>query len=120
MLTKNITGPLSSKITQQFLPNSIQRICNYGSKGELLIQILIIINIIFISIVFCGQYSKDGSHFLTASQDRCLRIYETRNGGFKKIRKIKARDVGWSILDVGWAPDGRSVVYSSWDESREF
>lgn len=30
-----------------------------------------------------------------------------------------ARDVGWSILDTAFSPDGRYVVYSSWSECSE-
>ena len=30
---------------------------------------------------------------------------------------FKARDVGWSILDVAVSPDGEHLVYSSWSDS---
>jgi len=29
---------------------------------------------------------------------------------------VKARDVGWSILDVCFTPDARCVLYSSWSD----
>ena len=51
---------------------------------------------------FCGNYSKDGSVFLSACQDQTLRVYDTTDGKFKKFKEIKARDVGWSILDTAF------------------
>ena len=91
--------------------------------------------------MFCGTYSKDGNIFLSASQgvliaylvlrhrrfnlfffsfkftDRVLRVFDTSKGGFDCIRKIPARDVGWSILDTAFSPDGRAIIYSSWSEA---
>jgi len=90
--------PHRSLLSENFLPNTITRIANYGHKA------------------FCGTYSKDGNIFLSASQDRAIRIYDTTNGVFKKFKKIMARDVGWSVLDTAFSPDGRSIVYSSWSE----
>lgn len=48
--------------------------------------------------------------------DRQLRLYDTSNGRFKLLKTIEARDVGWSILDTAFSPDGHYVVYSSWSE----
>ncbi|CAL8135582.1 unnamed protein product [Orchesella dallaii] len=90
--------PHRNHVTGRFLPNTIRRIANYGFKA------------------FCGTYSKSGDIFLSAAQDRAIRIYDTSNGNFKKFKKIIARDVGWSILDTAFSPDGRYVVYSSWSE----
>ncbi|ODN00691.1 DDB1- and CUL4-associated factor 11 [Orchesella cincta] len=90
--------PHRNHVTARFLPNTIRRIANYGFKA------------------FCGTYSKNGDIFLSAAQDRAIRIYDTSNGNFKKFKKIVARDVGWSILDTAFSPDGRYVVYSSWSE----
>ncbi|KAK9503450.1 hypothetical protein O3M35_010002 [Rhynocoris fuscipes] len=65
--------------------------------------------------VFCGIYSQDGNRFLTASQDRLMRVYDSSNGAvFKKLSEIQGRDVGWSILDVAFSPDSRHIAYSSW------
>lgn len=66
---------------------------------------------------FCGTYSEDGNHFLTACQDRKLRLYKTSGRTFTLLRKIAARDVGWSILDTAFSPDGTCCVYSSWSDS---
>lgn len=90
--------PHRNLVTGCFIPNTIRRIANYGFKA------------------FCGTYSKSGDIFLSAAQDRAIRIYDTSGGNFKKFKKIMARDVGWSILDTAFSPDGRFVVYSSWSE----
>ncbi|OXA46982.1 hypothetical protein Fcan01_18501 [Folsomia candida] len=91
--------PHRNRLSETFLPNTINRVANYGYKA------------------FCGTYSKKGDIFLCASQDRAIRIYDTTNGRFSKFKKIMARDVGWSVLDTAFSPDGRSVIYSSWSES---
>uniref|UniRef100_A0A4W4E8U0 DDB1- and CUL4-associated factor 11 n=1 Tax=Electrophorus electricus TaxID=8005 RepID=A0A4W4E8U0_ELEEL len=65
---------------------------------------------------FCGVYSDDGNMFLSACQDQNIRLYDTRRGGFTLKRTIKARDVGWSVLDVCFTRDSRSVLYSSWSD----
>ncbi|XP_026277378.1 DDB1- and CUL4-associated factor 11 isoform X2 [Frankliniella occidentalis] len=66
---------------------------------------------------FCGTYSQDGNYFLSACQDRILRLYRTNGKRFTLLRKIAARDVGWSILDTAFSPDGSCCVYSSWSDS---
>ncbi|XP_015585842.1 DDB1- and CUL4-associated factor 11 isoform X2 [Cephus cinctus] len=103
MIQKRALGPGFSagqkcRITSSFLPNKMYQVAKYNSKA------------------FCGSYSKDGRFFLTASQDRCLRLYHTHNGNFLEFKKISARDVGWSILDTAFSPDGNYIVYSSWSE----
>ena len=52
--------------------------------------------------------------------DRFLRLYRTHNGEFTEFKKISARDVGWSILDTAFSPDGNYIVYSSWSDNRKF
>jgi hypothetical protein len=52
--------------------------------------------------------------------DRNLRVYSTAEGKFQLLKTIQARDVGWSILDTAFSPDGNYVVYSSWSECRKF
>lgn len=53
---------------------------------------------------------------MSASQDRLVRLFDTKNGNYKLIKTITARDVGWSILDVAVSPDGNYMAYSSWCE----
>jgi WD repeat-containing protein 23 len=87
---------------------------------------------------FCGTYSQDGNIFLSASQganseccflllflyfafpDRNIRVYDTSYGNFKLRKEIVARDVGWSVLDVAFSPDGHYLIYSSWSDSSKF
>lgn len=66
--------------------------------------------------VFCGVYSKDGNNFVSAWQDFNIRYYNTENGKFELIKTVPARDIGWSIIDIAFSPDGEYLVYSSWSE----
>ncbi|XP_033626162.1 DDB1- and CUL4-associated factor 11-like [Asterias rubens] len=85
-------------VSASYLPNSMRSIAQYNTKA------------------FCGNYSKDGSVFLSACQDQVLRVYDTTKGKFEKFKEIRARDVGWSILDTAFSPDGNYLIYSSWSE----
>lgn len=119
--TGHFSGGDRSFIGHNYLPNKFKQVANCNHK------------------MFCGTYSKDGNIFLSASQglkiylvkikrihnhlhifleiDRVLRVFDTSKGRFDCIRKIPARDVGWSILDTAFSPDGRAIVYSSWSEA---
>jgi len=66
--------------------------------------------------VFCGVYGRDGDIFLSACQDRGLRIFDTSRGNFKLLQSLQARDVGWAVLDVALSPSGSHLVYSSWND----
>lgn len=104
MIQRRALGPNFSigercGITNRFLPNKMHQVAKYRTKA------------------FCGSFSKDGRFFLTASQDKYLRLYRTQDGGFAEFKKISARDMGWSILDTAFSPDGNYIVYSSWSES---
>jgi len=85
-------------VSAGFLPNTSRVIHNYHNK------------------VFCGTYSQDGRLFLTACQDRCLRLYNCESRNIKLFKTVEARDVGWSVLDTAFSPDGNHFVYSSWSE----
>ncbi|XP_052816129.1 DDB1- and CUL4-associated factor 11-like isoform X2 [Mya arenaria] len=85
-------------ISKPFLPNSSTTLDNYRQK------------------TFCGTYSVDGNIFLSASQDQCIRVYDTRDDEFKLLKKVRARDVGWSVLDTAFSPDGNYMAYSSWSD----
>jgi len=63
---------------------------------------------------FCGRFSKDGNIFMSACQDRRIRLYNTTT--WKPIKEIAARDVGWSIIDTDYSPDQRWLIYSSWSD----
>ncbi|KAK3515421.1 hypothetical protein QTP70_019915 [Hemibagrus guttatus] len=87
-----------SRIRSHFLPNYVAHKDTYQQKA------------------FCGVYSDDGNLFLSACQDQNIRLYDTSRGRFHLKRTVKARDVGWSVLDVCFTPDSRSVLYSSWSD----
>ncbi|XP_036375173.1 DDB1- and CUL4-associated factor 11-like [Megalops cyprinoides] len=87
-----------SGIRSHFLPNHVAFKETYHQK------------------VFCGVYSEDGNRFLTACQDQNIRLYDTSRGRFVLKSTVKARDVGWSVLDVCFTPDSHSVLYSSWSD----
>ncbi|NP_001080744.1 DDB1 and CUL4 associated factor 11 L homeolog [Xenopus laevis] len=86
------------RVTSHFLPNHVCATDSYSQKA------------------FCGVYSPNGSVFMSACQDQNIRLYDCRNGAFKKFRTVKARDVGWSVLDVAFTPDGGHFLYSSWSD----
>ncbi|XP_066578945.1 DDB1- and CUL4-associated factor 11 [Amia ocellicauda] len=65
---------------------------------------------------FCGVYSEDGQLFLSACQDQNVRLYDTGAGRFRLVRTVKARDVGWSVLDATFTPDRSALLYSSWSD----
>lgn len=48
--------------------------------------------------------------------DQNIRLYDTSRGRFHLRRTVKARDVGWSVLDVCFTPDAQNVLYSSWSD----
>ncbi|XP_013880714.1 DDB1- and CUL4-associated factor 11 [Austrofundulus limnaeus] len=87
-----------SRIRTHFLPNYVSHKDMYLQKA------------------FCGVYSEDGNMFLSACQDQNIRLYDTTRGRFHLQRTVKARDVGWSVLDVCFTPDARHVLYSSWSD----
>ncbi|XP_039646857.1 DDB1- and CUL4-associated factor 11 [Perca fluviatilis] len=87
-----------SRIRTHFLPNYVSHKDTYQQKA------------------FCGVYSENGNMFLSACQDQNVRLYDTTRGRFHLRRTVKARDVGWSVLDVCFTPDAQNVLYSSWSD----
>ncbi|KAF3703335.1 DDB1- and CUL4-associated factor 11 WD repeat-containing protein 23 [Channa argus] len=87
-----------SRIRTHFLPNYVSHKDTYQQKA------------------FCGVYSENGNMFLSACQDQNIRLYDTSRGRFSLQRTVKARDVGWSVLDVCFTPDAQHVLYSSWSD----
>ncbi|XP_062297954.1 DDB1- and CUL4-associated factor 11 [Scomber scombrus] len=87
-----------SRIRTHFLPNYVSHKDTYQQKA------------------FCGVYSEDGNMFLSACQDQNIRLYDTTRGRFHLQQTVKARDVGWSVLDVCFTPDTQHVLYSSWSD----
>lgn len=88
------------KISNLFVPNRTERsIVNCNSK------------------VFCGRFSRDGSQFISASQDSRIRVFDASNSQYPMIRQIEAKNVSWSILDIDFSPDGEHFVYSTWADA---
>lgn len=85
-------------MTTPYLPNFCDTVAHYRQKA------------------FCGTYSVDGKIFLSASQDQNIRIYDTGEDRFDLIKTIRAKDVGWSVLDTAFSPDGNYMIYSSWSD----
>jgi WD repeat-containing protein 23 len=72
--------------------------------------------------LFCGQFSNDGSIFMSACQDAMVRLYHYDHLLYARSKKVQAtpfkiisaRDVHWSIIDVDYSPNCKFVAYSSW------
>jgi len=54
---------------------------------------------------------------MSACQDAKVRISDTTNGQWRRIKTINGINVGWSILDVDFSHDGTNIIYSSWSEN---
>ncbi|KJE95810.1 LEC14B protein [Capsaspora owczarzaki ATCC 30864] len=93
-----MSGAARVDLASRFLPNKrVRNVDEYMSK------------------VFCGQYSDDGTVLVTAAQDSRIRMYDTNS--YTVYREISARDMGWSIIDVAFSPDQKFVIYSTWSSS---
>lgn len=91
------------KINNMYVPNHCEkRLVKLGTK------------------IFCGAYSKDGKHFVTASQDHKLRVFDASTSHYNMINKITAKDISWCILDLDFSPDGQHFVYSTWSDCCKF
>jgi WD repeat-containing protein 23 len=93
-------GPLTPQdrahIAHRFVPVGGHQICQYEHQ------------------IFCGQYSRDGSSFMSAAQDRTVRLYDSDTWALRK--EIHARHIGWSVIDIDYSPDQRWIIYSSWSD----
>ena len=53
------------------------------------------------------------SRVLTATSKDCrIRLYDMNTS--RQVKVIRARDVGWSVIDTAYSPDQRWIIYSSW------
>uniref|UniRef100_A0A914ELB6 Uncharacterized protein n=1 Tax=Acrobeloides nanus TaxID=290746 RepID=A0A914ELB6_9BILA len=88
-------------LNNQFIPNQRRRVDVVKSK------------------TFCVSYIDNGEGLLTASQDHRLRLYRRKGPRRRFIRTkfVEVPYVGWSILDVCVSPDGRDVIYSTWNDN---
>ncbi|XP_069737569.1 DDB1- and CUL4-associated factor 11-like [Phaenicophaeus curvirostris] len=85
-----------NRLSSRFLPNAEVFAAAYPHKA------------------FCGVFNGDSSLFVSACQDHSLRVYGAAGRGLRLLRSTQGRDVGWSILDVAFTPDGRHGLYCSW------
>lgn len=68
--------------------------------------------------LFCGQFSTDGSVFMSACQDQYLRMYKTEQlDSWKPFKEIECKQIGWSIVDTDYSPDNRFCIYSTWSRN---
>jgi len=88
-----------SAVSSMFLPNRPTTVARYTKKA------------------FCGSFSTDGREFLSACQDTFIRAYDCTRGSFREFKGIRARDVGWAVLDTAFSPDGLYFIYSSWSSA---
>lgn len=58
------------------------------------------------------------SHVISLFIDEKIRFYTPKGARqrYMNTRTLVAPYVGWSILDCALSPDGRHVVYSTWNE----
>ncbi|VEN35785.1 unnamed protein product [Callosobruchus maculatus] len=66
---------------------------------------------------FCGIFSRDGNRLITASQDQVIRVYDSSTVPYVSLHKIRARDVGWSIIDIAFSPNNEQFVYTTWSSA---
>jgi len=71
----------------------------------------------FSSQIFCGQYSADGNTFMSACQDRSIRLYDTSGDNWVLRHQIRATEFRWSILDCAYSSHYPWIIYSSWAPS---
>merc|ERR1712137_632617 len=63
---------------------------------------------------FCGIFSPDGSEFISAGQDRSVRVYDPIT--WKVKFAYRPREFGWSILDLDCGRDG-TIISSTWSSN---
>ena len=75
------TSPLSSAyLSAAFVPTVTTQVTEFEAR------------------VFCGRFSASGAVYCAASQDGYIHLYDT--AGFRLFKRVEARDVGWSVIDV--------------------
>ncbi|CAD5206673.1 unnamed protein product [Bursaphelenchus okinawaensis] len=67
---------------------------------------------------FCAFHVPNDQGIITASQDHKIRWYKSNSDdGYYLYKVIDVPYVGWTILDVIVSPDGRDLVYSTWNDA---
>uniref|UniRef100_A0A1L8E5M2 Putative microtubule associated complex n=1 Tax=Nyssomyia neivai TaxID=330878 RepID=A0A1L8E5M2_9DIPT len=63
--------------------------------------------------VFCGSFTPNGKHFVTACQDGEISVHDATTSTYRRVNTLMGRDVEWSILDMDFSPDGQEFVYAT-------
>lgn len=96
----SFTSSQHRRIANFFVPNKkVDRLMSLDSK------------------IYVCKFNHDGSRLITASQDGTVRIFDASRGTYHRLKRLKVRDVNWSILDIDCSPCGRYFTYSSWTDS---
>lgn len=62
---------------------------------------------------YCGQFSEDGSLFVSSAQDEQVRVYDVQGGHAALRKSIAAMYVRWAVTDTALSPDQQYLVYCS-------
>ncbi|XP_024522032.1 LEC14B protein [Selaginella moellendorffii] len=62
--------------------------------------------------LYISQFSNDGSLFIAGFQDRTIVVYDADNN-WTIHKRVKARNMNWTITDTALSPDQRFLVYAS-------
>jgi len=61
---------------------------------------------------YVGQFSADGSLFVTGFQDHQIKIYNVENG-WTVQKHVLTKNLRWTITDTSISPDQRYLVYAT-------
>uniref|UniRef100_A0A061S995 WD repeat-containing protein 23 n=1 Tax=Tetraselmis sp. GSL018 TaxID=582737 RepID=A0A061S995_9CHLO len=65
---------------------------------------------------YIGQFSRDGSLFVAAFQDKRICIYDAENG-FCLRKHVTARNLRWTVTDTCLSPDQNLLIYATINSS---
>jgi WD repeat-containing protein 23 len=88
-----------ASVLSHYLPNYAETVARFSNR------------------LFGGVFSQNGSVFMSSCQDQHIRLYNTEKSKFCCFKNIKAKEVGWTIVDVSYSPDQNYLIYSSWCDS---
>lgn len=61
--------------------------------------------------------SRFSLYYIYFFSDHHIRLHNSGDGSYKLFKSLRARDVGWSIIDVAFSPDRQHFVYSTLSSS---
>lgn len=95
-----------------FSSNQQRRIANFFVPNKKVDRLMSLDSKLYIC-----KFNNDGSLLITVSQDGTVRIFDASKGTYQRIKRLKLRDINWSILDVDFSPCGRFFTYSTWEDA---